>query len=273
MKRILFLTFFLFACVTQPVVSAEPGDELLYGNGDPIYSAEIDQWGEEIKQRQRENGKQFLQTLSKAVSEGAEEIQLDKEHYRFSIDHLEDINGAFIRLNNVNDLTIDGNGAQFWFEDYLTGIRMENCQQISFNDLTMDWDPLPFSQVVVTAIDPEGKYVEGRTEARFRDLHEILNDPSVRGRPTVKAFIFHSKTGIVKTDTAHSEVSSIEKIGENHFRYYGRGYGAQDYASMNLERGDRIAFVIRTWHGIRTNQINLIVKENLKKIYNHGIQS
>ncbi|MBD3267928.1 hypothetical protein GF373_14780 [bacterium] len=251
LKIVLFsYTLFLF-CLSQPVWSFETNEELIYGYGDHIYSAEIDQWGEDIKQEQRENGKQFLQTLYKAIDEGVNEIQLKKEHYRFSEEHLEDIDGAFIRLNNVNDLTIHGNGAQFWFEDYITGLRIENCQNIAFHNLTMDWDPLPFSQVVVTAIDPKGNYVEGKTEAGFRDLTEILHDPSVHGRPTVKAFIFHSKTGIVKTDTAHSEISSIEKIGENHFRYYGRGYGAQDYKSMNLEPGDRIAFVIRTWHGIR----------------------
>lgn len=262
LKKILFLTFFLFACVTQPVVSAEPGDELLYGNGEPIYSEEIDQWGEEIKQRQRENGKQFLETLSKAVREGAEEIQLDKEHYRFSIDHLEDINGAFIRLSDIKDLTIHGNGAQFWFEDYISALRIENCQNISFHDITMDWDPLPFSQAVITAIDPEGKYIEGKTESGFRNMNEILNDPSVRGRPTVKVFFFNPETGVLKTDVAHSEVSSIEEIGENHLRFHGRVYGVHDYKSINIEPGDRMAFVMRHSHAVRISHSQDITFDN-----------
>jgi parallel beta-helix repeat protein len=263
LKIMLFSHTVTVSCLSQPVLSSEMNRELVYGKGEYIYGPDIDQWGEDIKQQQRVNGQQFLETLSEAVDEGIDEIRLDKKHYRFSAEHLDLIGSAFITLNDTDNLTIHGNGAQFWFENYLSAIRMENCQNISFLDLTMDWDPLPFSQVVITGIDPEGKYVDGKTEGGFRNLNEILNDPSVRGRPTVKAFIFHAKTGIVKTDTAHSEISSIERIGENQFRYYGRGYGAQDYKSMNVEPGDRMAFVIRTWHGIRIYKSETITFNNV----------
>lgn len=257
------ILFLLMAVVMPAEASPQSHGQLMYGDGEAIYSEEIDQWDEAIKEKQRENGKQFLETLAQAVNDGVHEIELDQKHYRFQAEHLEDVEGAFIRLQNVDGLTIHGNGAQFWFEDYLTAFRLENCQNISLLDLTMDWDPLPFSQVVVTAIDPEGNYLEGKTEDGFPHLREILNDPSVQGRPTVKAFIFDAETGIVKTDTAHSEISSIEKIGDNRFRYYGRGYGAQDYQSMNLEPGDRVALVIRTWHAFRIYRSENITLNNV----------
>lgn len=263
-KRQLFSAAFVFVCLSQAMALPESTNELIYGEGDAIYSAEIDQWSEEIKQTQRENARHFLDRLSEAVEEGENEITLEKEHYRFNAEYLGGIDGAFIRLNDVDDLTIQGNGAQFWFEDYLTALRLEDCHNISFLDLTMDWDPLPFSQIVVTAIDPEGNYVEGETESGFRNLDEILNDPSVGGRPTVKGFIFDSETGILKPDTAHSEISSIEEIGDNHFRYHGMVYGAQDYDSLNLEPGDRMAFVMRHRHAVSISQSEDITFENLR---------
>jgi parallel beta-helix repeat protein len=263
MKTRFILMTILFAYISHPAASFESNDDLIYGEGVHIYSAEIDQWGEDIKQQQRENGKQFLKVLSEAVSEGKDVIHLDKEHYRFSSEHLENINDAFIRLNNVKDLTIYGNGAQFWFEDYISALRIENCQNISFHDITMDWDPLPFSQAVITAIDPEGKYIEGKTESGFRNMNEILNDPSVHRRPTVKVFFFNPETGVLKTDVAHSEVSSIEEIGENHLRFHGRVYGVHDYESINIEPGDRMAFVMRHSHAVRIYQSEEITFEKL----------
>ncbi|MFP4191543.1 MAG: right-handed parallel beta-helix repeat-containing protein [Candidatus Hydrogenedentota bacterium] len=260
----LFSAAFIFVCLSQAMAISASSDELIHGDGNAIYSAEIDQWDEETKQTQRENAKHFLDTLSEAVEQGEKEITLDKEHYRFSTEYLEDVSGAFIRLNDVTDLTIHGNGAQFWFEDYLTALQLDNCHNISFLDLTMDWDPLPFSQVVVTAIDPEGNYIEGKTESGFRNLNEILNDPSVGGSPTVKAFIFDPETGILKPDTAHSEISSIQEIGDGRFRYHGMVYGAQDYESINIEPGDRMAFVMRHRHAIRILQSEDVTFEDLR---------
>lgn len=263
-KTILFWLALLSVCIVRPTASYELNKKLIYGDGDFIYSADIDQWGKDIKQQQRENGKQFLQTLSQAVNDGGHEINLDKAHYRFSTNHLEDIDDAFIRLKNVHDLTIHGNGAQFWFEDYISALRIDNCQNITFENIILDWDPLPYSQAVITAIDPQGQYFEAETESGFRHMKDILNDPSVRGRPTVKTFIFHPTTGILKDNTAHNEISSIEEIGDNQYRYYGRVYGVQDYESINLEPGDRIAFVMRYRHAVR------IVKSQditFKKLY------
>ena len=174
MKTPLFLMVFLFVCFIRAEGRSEPGMDVLYGQGDCIYGAEIDQWTEEIKQAQRANGRRLLKKLSEALNEGAKEIRLDKAHYRFSPEHPGRAGGAFIRLKGVNQLTIHGNGAQLWFESYRSALRIEDCRNLSFNDITMDWDPLPFSQVVITAVDPGGKYIEGKTESGFRNMNEIL---------------------------------------------------------------------------------------------------
>ena len=262
-KMRLFVVMLILVSANQPIASSASHKERTYGDGDTIYGAEIDQWGEDTKQRQRENGKQFLQTLSQAVNGGVDGISLGRKHYRFSAEHLDTIGGAFIRLNNVNNLTIHGNGAHFWFEDYITGLQIETSSKISFHDITMDWDPLPFSQVALTAIDPEGNYIEGRTESGFRNMNEILSDRSVRGRPTVKVFFFDADTGVLKTDVAHSEISSIEEIGKNHLRFHGRVYGVHDYASINIEPGDRMALVMRQRHAIRISKSEDITFDNL----------
>ncbi|MBD3266223.1 hypothetical protein GF373_06090 [bacterium] len=249
----LFIILFAF-CVGVAGVSSQASERMYYGSGHSIYSAEIDAWGAEIKQQQRKNAAAFLDGLSNAVEDGKREIRLDKNHYRFSINHLKDIRGAFIALSDVEDLTIHGNGAQFWFEDYITALRLDRCKNVTFNNLTFDWDPLPFSQVVITAIDPDGKYIEGKTEPGFRNMNEILNDTSVHGSPTIKVFFFDPQTGLLKKNTAHSEVSSIKEMGKNHLRFYGRVYGVHDYQSIDIGPGDRMALIMRHRHAVRLSR-------------------
>ena len=263
-KSYALLILFVLSYGYPGQAEAGTNDQMVYGRGRYIYGAQIDGWGEQTKQRQRENAAEFLEMLSEAVEHGAHEIELDKGHYRFSASHLEGSGRVFISIRDVDDLTIHGNGAQFWFEDYMTAIRIENCRNISFHDLTIDWDPLPFSQAVITAIDPEGKYIEGKTESGFRNMNAILSDPSVQGTPTVKVFFFDPQTGVLKDDVAHSEISSIESIGEDRLRYYGRVYGVHDYKSINIEPGDRMAFVMRHDHAVRIYGSQDITFDNLR---------
>lgn len=68
--------------------------------------------------------------------------------YRF---HPED---NLITLKGVQDLEIDGNGADFVLTNPIAGLlEMTDCARITIRNITVDFDPLPFSVGTITAVD------------------------------------------------------------------------------------------------------------------------
>ena len=58
-----------------------------------------------------------------------------------------------LNINNINNLTIEGNGAELIGCDYSTMFHFTECHNITINNLTVDWDPVPFTQGKVVAVD------------------------------------------------------------------------------------------------------------------------
>jgi hypothetical protein len=211
---------------------------------DYIYSKEIDSWSNAIKQQQRQNGNEFLDLLQDAKISGKIEINLDKRHYRFDGSE----NEGIIRIKNFDGLTINGNGAEFWFENYSTALFISDSKDIEINNISIDYDPLPFSQIIVTDIGET--YLEGFTEKGFMTMDEIVARTGRNHIPRMKFFIFDPQTGLLKPDVAHNHMDSIVLTGEGHIRFYGRPFGGIPFSEMNIETGDRAAIIMRHAHGI-----------------------
>lgn len=219
-----------------------------YGLGKYIYSEEIDSWTEDIKEEQRKNGAEFLTQLEEAIASGATELNLDKPHYRFNANSLGGRIGSYITIRKANNLTINGNGAQFWFDTFHAAMSVDSCKDLVFKDLSLDWDPLPYTQIVVTAVDSMS--ITGRTEEGFLDMTEILSSPGVRN-PDIKSFVFDAKSGLLKPDVAHTSHDSVTDLKDHHNRFWGVGYGGYRYNRQNIKPGDRMAVVMRHTHGVR----------------------
>jgi len=58
-----------------------------------------------------------------------------------------------ITLTGVQDLTIDGEGSSFVFTNNVTAILMNGCKNIIFTNFFIDYDPLRYTQGIVTAIN------------------------------------------------------------------------------------------------------------------------
>ena len=70
-----------------------------------------------------------------------------------------------LNINNINNLTIEGNGAELIGHDYSTMFNFTECHNISINNVTVDWDPVPFTQGKVVAVD--SNYVDIEVVAPF----------------------------------------------------------------------------------------------------------
>jgi len=56
-------------------------------------------------------------------------------------------------INNVENMTIEGNGSEFIGHDYSTMFHFTDCHNITINNLTVDWDPLPYTHGKVVKVD------------------------------------------------------------------------------------------------------------------------
>ncbi len=70
-----------------------------------------------------------------------------------------------LKIENINNMTIEGNGAELIGCDYSTMFHFSRCRNIAINNLTVDWDPVPFTQGKVVAVN--SSYVDIEVVAPF----------------------------------------------------------------------------------------------------------
>jgi parallel beta-helix repeat protein len=104
-------------------------------------------------------------------------------------------------INDINQFTIEGNGAELKGHDYATMFRFTNCRNIIVNNLTVDWDPLPYTQGKVVLVDTN--YIDIEVVAPFvakSGLHTeaILGYDPEKNR-MARRFTDHYQLGFEKT--------------------------------------------------------------------------
>lgn len=85
----------------------------------------------------------FQQEVNAAVAAGQKTIVLAKPEYRLSKRQT---------LRNLDGVTVDGNGARLVMTSLQEAIRLIDCRNVTLKNFTLDYDPLPFTQGVVTEI-------------------------------------------------------------------------------------------------------------------------
>jgi hypothetical protein len=55
-------------------------------------------------------------------------------------------------VKNINNLTIEGNGAELIGHDYATMFHFSECNNLEIRHLAVDWDPVPFTQGKVIGV-------------------------------------------------------------------------------------------------------------------------
>lgn len=84
------------------------------------------------------------QLVDQAVSGGAHTLSLPRATYRVS---------DTLQFRKLQDFTLDGNGSLILVTRNVTGIEIERCRNFKLANLTLDYDPLPFTQGVVKEVD------------------------------------------------------------------------------------------------------------------------
>ncbi len=97
-----------------------------------------------------------------------------------------------IALGNKSDLIINGNGANLVFTNPMVGLAsFSNCQRLIMRDLTVDFNPVPFSVGTIVSSQSNGEFVVDVDSGMpaFNAAHMVANwtwgvllDPAVPGK-------------------------------------------------------------------------------------------
>ena len=93
-------------------------------------------------------------------------LKLEKKTYRLE---------STLVVYAGKNVTFDGNGATLVWTELISALQVQDCTNVTFRDFSMDYDPLPFTQGVVTSVS--GNTVQVTVDEGYRtDITNILPD-------------------------------------------------------------------------------------------------
>lgn len=75
------------------------------------------------------------------------------ESYNYISNHTDGMSTAAFPLDNIKDLTVDGQGSTFIFHGVMIPFLIEDCENITIQNLSIDWDKPFHSEAKVIAIN------------------------------------------------------------------------------------------------------------------------
>ena len=108
--------------------------------------------------QQRVDGANLKAAVTAAINAGATNYTVAPGEYRIA-------NNAGWVFNYVEDFTLDGSGARFWFEradpnDVPWRLYVLNSKNVTIKNLQLDFDPPVFIQGTIESISPDHKTIE-----------------------------------------------------------------------------------------------------------------
>lgn len=212
------------------------------------YTPAILGWSSETKEAQRRSGVRLVEEIIAAAKAGQKSFVIPKGDYRFANANLQGSRKVFIALRDLRDIVIDGNGSTFWFEDAYQAIYMNGCRNVTLKNLTLDWDPLPYTQGTIVGVDPQTRTVKfqiddgyEKVSPRLAEMGPDQNEPNVRGA------IFDSQTKRFKVRQNGFRVMPFLSQRQTDGTYPVKilTFYDRDMNSINAEVGDKAAFWIR----------------------------
>lgn len=138
--------------------------------------------------------------IDKKLAAGEKEIIVPPGRYRVSPKQK-----VHLTLKDLDGVKIVATGVQMICTETTQAVAINNCRNLTLIGLTIDYDPLPFTQGKITALAPDKSWIE----------FEILD-----GYPenlVERIEIFDGKTEILKTPTRY-DWKPFESLGNRRYR-------------------------------------------------------
>jgi hypothetical protein len=256
MRRILLsgLAVFLGLLATVLTTRAEPpapagGGQGSSGSG-PVFS-------DEDKDLQRAAARSLLVSLRQELADGKKVITVPPGDYRFD-------RGAGVLIQKAEDVQIEATGATFWFGPD-RGVVLEKCRRVKLRGLTIDADPLPWTQGVIETIDRQAKTIVFRIDAGY-------SVPEGKRLTQPGRILFFDGESRRELPVFDDQATAFEALGE-------RRYQITQFASARVftspvpgrpvQAGDRVAFFIMYGGGANV-ELRGCEGVTLEKVTNHA---
>jgi len=152
--------------------------------------------------------------------------RIDTPHFALSFEEFHDFE---IDATGVTLLRLDPTGG---------GVEFDRCHNVSLHGMTIIDQTPPFTQGVIEAIDPAGKFYDIRICDGFPA--DFDNPKHFRPQDTT-GYIFDRGTRQWKAGTSDFWTNHVERLGEGKFRLYWPG-GAKRSGGDGAVVGDEMAF-------------------------------
>jgi len=128
--------------------------------------------------------------------------------------------GEHLSIVGAKNITIVADGVSMICTDYTRAITMANCADVTITGLMIDYDPLPFTQGDVVAVNPGEGWVDIKVHAGYPYIAASridICDRATRYRKRDKPFMWDSKAelrgdGIVRIHC--KEAAAFAKVGD-----------------------------------------------------------
>lgn len=149
----------------------------------------------------------------------------------------------------MKDVTIDFSGSTLWFETDASGIVLQGASHCTLKNVFLDWDPLPFVQGTVVAMQTEAGTFDVRLDPGYEHPSATLRKETWRGR----GIAFDPETRELKAGQRGCEVtfSWAKKNPDGSYRLAFHGFYGATLGESGISVGDPYAMLIRIQRAVR----------------------
>lgn len=149
---------------------------------------------------------------------------------------------SHLEFREVEGLTIEGNGAKITFTDpQAGGLRFTASQDITIRDLTLDYDPVPFTQGEITAVSTSDHTLTVALDAGYPDLNHEMFGAAAEVYGLVHQSDGNFITGIRTDGSPDKFFATTESVDRRKFRLKLTGHS--DFTGIAV--GNRLSIVAR----------------------------
>jgi prolyl oligopeptidase len=117
--------------------------------------------------------------IDTAIKAGSKRVVIPPGRYRVTPK-----NGSHLAFKDLANVEIIATGVEMVCTETVMAVHFENCHDVHFTGLTVDYDPLPYTEARITALAPDKSWVEfqvidGYPDSSLEERIEIY-DPATR---------------------------------------------------------------------------------------------
>lgn len=220
------------------------------------FPANESKWTDQDKQEQRNAADKMLKELHDAIKNGKNSYSITKGVYRF--DKTSGTRKTHIHLLGVKNFTIEGNNSLFYFENFDTGIQIYKSENLVLKNLYLDWDPLPFTQGKVIAIDEKSNSFTFQADKGYEKLYDQLFES-----PRNRGMLFDKSSRKMKAGQTGFCLKVTEKLSDDTYQVKVSGFYKRNVKQCGIEKGDLIAMFARMGRAVKVEVSSKITLENI----------